>query len=160
MPKVPSEMKSRDRWVRYNERKVPLTVHGKAASSTNSSTWSPFEDAARAEAGVGIGFVLNGDGIACVDLDHCLESGRLAPWASRILAAMPDTYVEVSPGGDGIHVWGFGDVVRGRRVRIAGGGSLELYGTGRYITVTGKRFGACPRVLADLPESIMKLAAE
>jgi primase-polymerase (primpol)-like protein len=107
-----------------------------------------------------LGFVLNGDRIVCVDLDHCLERGKLAPWAAQILAAMPKTYVEVSPGRDGLHIWGLGDVGRGRRIPVAGGGSLEIYGRDRYITVTGKRFGPCPRRLAELPDAITQLAAE
>lgn len=156
---MPRELRLRDRWVRRNERKVPLMADGKAASSTNPSTWTSFEEAARADAGVGLGFVLNGDRVVCIDLDHCLEGRRLASWAAQILTAMPSTYVEISPGGDGLHIWGFGDVNRGRRLRVAGGGTLEIYGSERYVTVTGKRFGGCPTSLAELPESILKLAA-
>lgn len=156
---MPGELRRLDRWVRYSSRKVPLTTQGRPASSTDSSTWSSFKDAARASAGVGIGFVLNGDRIVCLDLDHCLDGRRVTPWAAQILAAVPGTYVEVSPSGDGLHVWGLGDVARGRRLRVAGGGLLEIYGAERYITVTGKRFGDCPWALAELPLSLLKLAA-
>lgn len=157
--RAPRELEEQARWVRYNERKVPLTLAGKAASSTDPSTWTSYREAATSKVGAGPGFVLNGDRIVCVDLDHCLERGKLTPWAARILAAMPNTYVEVSPSGDGLHIWGLGDVGRGRRIPVAGGGSLEIYGRGRYITVTGKRFGSCPRRLAELPEAVTKLAA-
>lgn len=146
--------------MRYNERKVPLTAGGKPASSTDPGTWTSYREAAESKVGVGPGFVLNGDRIVCVDLDHCIERGKLAPWAAQLLASVSATYVEVSPSGDGLHIWGLGDVTRGRRLPVAGGGSLEIYGHGRYITVTGKRYGSCPRRLAELPEAITRLAAE
>ena len=41
------------------------------------------------KAGVGVGYVLaEGDGIVCIDLDHCLDDGKLAPWARTIRSAM------------------------------------------------------------------------
>lgn len=91
------------------------------------------------------GFVLNGDGIVCLDLDHCLLDGELTGRAAEILARCPSTYVEVSLSGTGLHVWGRGEVPKGRRLR-----GVEVYGTGRYIAVTGKRFGRCSSVLGDL----------
>ena len=131
-----AELRSRDRWVRFAADKRPLTASGSWGSSTNAATWCDYATAAASTAGVGIGFVLNGDGIVCVDLDHCLDGrGRLTPWAAELLADLPDTYVEVSPSGHGLHVWGFGDVVKGRK-----SDGVEVYGTGRYLTVTGKRW--------------------
>jgi hypothetical protein len=147
---VPAELRIRDRWVRYSARKVPLTVRGRAASSTDPSTWSTFDAAAESRVGVGVGFVLDGDGVVCIDLDQCLEGRRLAPWAQAILAALPRTYVEVSPSGTGLHVWGYGDVDRAVVVRRADGGGVELYATGRYITVTGDRWADAPLRFADL----------
>lgn len=91
------------------------------------------------------GFVLNGDGIVCLDLDHCLVDGELTERGAEILARCPSTYVEVSLSGTGLHVWGRGEVPKGRRLP-----GVEVYGTGRYIAVTGKRFGRCPSTLADL----------
>ena len=154
--RVPAELTSRDRWVRRAADKCPLTVDGRAASSTNPATWSSYRQARDSDAGVGLGFVLNGDGVVCVDLDHCLSDGVVAPWARRILDVMPDTYVEVSPSGDGLHVFGFGRVDRGRRVRVDGG-YVEVYGQGRYIAVTGNRFGSAPCRLADVSEAIASL---
>ena len=77
-------------------KKVPVTANGRPASSTDSATWCSYRDAVRSTAGAGVGFVLNGDGIACLDLDHCLVDGKPAAWAQRILDRVPATYVEVS----------------------------------------------------------------
>jgi primase-polymerase (primpol)-like protein len=106
--------------------------------------------------GDGIGFVLNGDGIVCMDLDHCLVAGRVAAWAAPVLKAVPRTYIEVSPSGEGLHVWGTGRLPRGRVIGVPGG-RVELYGSGRYLTVTGQRFRGAPPLLAPLGEFIATL---
>lgn len=72
---------------------------------------------------------MNGDGVACVDFDHI---GRRTPsWLAEWLREHP-TFVEWSPSGDGLHVWGFtsGGWRSGRH------GDVECYADGRYITVT------------------------
>lgn len=102
-------------------------------------------------AGVGLGFVLDGDGIACIDLDHCLADGVPDAATERLLSRLPRTFIEISPSGDGLHVWGVAEVRRGRRT-VRGGVATEVYGTGRYITVTGRRFRNSPTRLADLTE--------
>ncbi|MFZ3496095.1 hypothetical protein ACODT5_23235 [Streptomyces sp. 5.8] len=124
-----------------------------SVSSTNSRTWSTYKGAATSEAGVGLGFVLSDeDDIVCIDLDHCLNplTGRLAPWAAAIVRDAGATYVEVSPSGDGLHIWGRADVRQGRRIRRPDGTAVEIYGTGRYIAMTGRRHGNAPSILADV----------
>lgn len=155
---IPAELTSRPRWVRRTERKVPVTVGGTVASSTDPSTWSRYRDAARSTAGVGLGFVLDGDGIVCLDLDHCLDDGTVAGWAQNVLAAAGGTWVEVSPSGRGLHVWGRGRLPDGvgRRLRL-GAGTVEVYATGRYIAVTGRTWGDTPRRLGDLQHVIDSL---
>lgn len=155
---VPAELTSRPRWVRRTERKVPVTAGGTVASSTDPSTWSRYRDAARSTAGVGLGFVLDGDGIVCLDLDHCLDDGTVAGWAQNVLAAAGGTWVEVSPSGRGLHVWGRGRLPDGvgRRLRL-GAGTVEVYATGRYIAVTGRTWGDTPRRLGDLQHVIDSL---
>ncbi len=117
------------------------------ASSTDAGTWTTWGHASGSRVGVGAGFVLDGDGIVCVDLDHCLRGGRLTADGAVLLEGCPSTWVEVSPSGTGLHVWGYADVCE-RRVGEAG--RCEVYGWGRYITVTGKRFRQAPAELADL----------
>lgn len=97
----------------------------------NPSTWSSY---ARVRQHERIGFVLGG-GIACLDLDHCLVGGVPTAAARAVLDRAVGAYVEVSPSGDGLHVWGRAAEQPGRR-RLG----FEVYSVGRYITVTGRVF--------------------
>lgn len=106
-----------------------------------------------------MGFVLDGDGVACIDLDHCLTGGVLEPWAARLVERAGDTYVEVSPSGDGLHIWGFASVPQGRVVATPDGGKAEVYGWGRYITVTSRPWGDTPARLGDLTALVGELIA-
>ncbi|MFC7966862.1 bifunctional DNA primase/polymerase [Streptomyces cinereoruber] len=158
---TPVELTTRDRWVRRAADKRPLTVAGMAASSTDPRTWGTYKSAAASSAGVGLGFVLSDeDDIVCLDLDHCLNplTGRLAPWAAAILRDAGTTYVEVSPSGDGLHIWGRATVRQGRRIRRPDGTAVEIYGTGRYIAMTGRRHGSAPSILADLSALVTRLS--
>lgn len=138
---IPTELTSIDRWVRRSVLKRPLTVSGKAASSTDPSTWATYAEARVSNAGAGLGFVLDGDGIACVDLDGVLTGGVLDPRAAKLLASLDAFYVEVSPSGNGVHAWVNGGSPSGRKVYTQDDGlKVEWYSSGRYITVTGKPF--------------------
>jgi primase-polymerase (primpol)-like protein len=131
-----------------------MTIGGWPASSTKPSTWSTHAEVAASNVGVGPGFVLNGDGIVCIDLDHCLTDGVLEPWAKELLDLTPATYVEVSPSGDGLHIWGRASGFSGGRRLAWHGGMVEVYATERYLTVTERPFVGSLRRLADLSEVI------
>lgn len=148
-------MRAQKRWVRAGKDKVPLRADtGAAASVTDPATWTDHAAAARSGRGAGLGYVLaDGDQVVCIDLDHCLTGGEVAPWARAILDRCPATYVETSRSGTGLHIWGRGTVARGRRIRRADGTALEVYGAGRYIAL-GERYDQAPTDLADLTEVI------
>lgn len=154
--RVPREMVERDRWVRRSAKKVPLTTRSRPASSTDPATWCSYDDARRSTAGAGLGFVLNGDGIVCIDLDHCLSGGVVAAWAQEILDKLPPTYVEISPSGDGLHVFGVADFTGGRKVRV-GDHAVEVYADRRYIAITGQIFGDMPKTLGNISEAVASL---
>jgi len=147
-PKLPVEMTEMARWVRRTATKRPITVTGRPASSTNSETWSSFAEADAAAVGAGLGFVL-GDGVGCIDLDHCFVDGELAEWAAEIVDRCQATFMEVSQSGEGLHIFGLLPDGGGRNMRD-GARSVEFYSTGRYIAVTGNRFAGSPSRLADL----------
>ncbi|MEU5976377.1 DNA primase [Streptomyces sp. NPDC047315] len=153
----PQEMTSRRRWVRRSARKVPLQPSGRPALSTSPATWSSYRTVAGSSVGVGLGYVLGpDDGIVCIDLDHCLHGGQLAQWAREVVDRCSGTYIEVSPSGDGLHIFGRAQVVKGRRI-VRDGRSVEVYGQGRYIAMTGQRFEDAPAELADLSEVVASL---
>lgn len=155
--KPPAELTRGRRWVRHSARKVPLTTASTPASSTDPATWTTYEEARRSSVGAGLGCVLTGDGIVCLDLDHCLDTGgQPLPWAARLLERVPRTWTEISPSGDGLHVWGRADFTGGRKVARPGW-RAEVYGSGRYITVTGRPYEGAPAELADLTEVIASI---
>lgn len=146
---IPAELRSARRWVRHTASKVPLNARtGRVASSIDPRTWSSYKQAQASSYGVGPGFVLNGEAIVCLDLDHCLYDGRLLGWALPIVAACSGTYIEVSPSGTGLHIFGLGPT--GRGIKIRDHRNVECYSTGRYITVTGRKYRDAPSSLADI----------
>lgn len=159
---LPDELTTCDRWVRRSATKVPLTIAGMAASSTDPRTWSSYTEAVKSTAGVGLGFVLSDvDNIVCIDLDHAMNplTGRLEPWAAAIVRDAGATFVEVSQSGTGLHIFGYADVRHGRRIRRADGTAVEIYGTGRFIATTGVKFRAAPSTLADIANVVGALTS-
>jgi primase-polymerase (primpol)-like protein len=151
---IPTALVTVPRWVTFSRDKMPRQTDGTPASSTNPATWATFAAASSAARLLdrGVGFVLNGDGIACIDLDHCITGGVLADWAADIVARAGKTFVEVSPSGTGLHIWGFAEVGKGRRM-----GQVEVYDRGRYMTVTGNRWRGSSRRLADISSLVSDL---
>ena len=130
-------MTSRARWVRHDARKRPLTASGGPASVTDPSTWSTYAEAARSPHGAGLGIVL-GDGLGCIDLDHCFVGGKLAAWAQAIVDEHRDEayLIERSMSGTGLHVFLPMAEAKGSRIRD-GEHNIEVYSRERYMTVSG-----------------------
>ena len=145
---IPQSLRAIPRWVLWrnvqrtkpNRQKVwaklPMTVDGSAASSTDPSTWTDFDTACDAfiMGGYdGLGLVLGAD-VHGIDLDDCrLPSGELSPLADEVLARVQG-YAEVSPSGTGIKVFALTNLDSSRTKKEVG---VELYKDGRYFTVTG-----------------------
>jgi hypothetical protein len=121
--------------------KVPYTIGGNMASTTDPRTWCDFRSAlAGHEDYDGIGIVI-GPPYVGIDLDHCRnpESGVIQPWAMRIIKDL-NSYTEISPSGTGAHIWVIGELPGNRRRK----GPIEMYQGGRYFTVTGKHLEGTP----------------
>ena len=130
---LPAELTSRPRWVNHIDKRPLCSRTGRWASVTDPSTWSTH--AAASATGAPLGFVL-GDGIGCIDLDGCLDEHGIPNEAARtLLAYYEGSYVEVSPSGRGLHIWGTAAPQRGFK-RMWRGQRIEFYSQGRYITVT------------------------
>lgn len=163
---VPIELKQRKQWVcwRYDNRggskptKVPTTIGGYDASSTNPRDWYTFAEVVEhAHKYDGIGFVFTKDDPFCgVDIDDCLIDGEPKDWAKEIVAKLRATYGEVSPSGNGIKFIckATNPLVRGRKV-ACGDGAIELYDSGRFFTVTGNGTGE----IVELQQTIDWLAS-
>jgi hypothetical protein len=139
----PPELCGLPRWVVWKGAKVPYcpTAVNSKASVSDPGTWARFDQAQSAydEGGyLGVGFVLNGDGLVGVDLDKCVNNKTPAPAAMDLMNRIGCTYIEYSPSGAGLRGFGYGENLDGKRKRgVLDGLNVELYATGRYLTVTG-----------------------
>jgi primase-polymerase (primpol)-like protein len=169
---LPRELREFPRWLTWDYQmrparggelkptKVPLQprlIDGREveAKSTDPNTWGSFPAAAafylrhRKRDGAalsGLGLAL-GDGIAGIDIDHCIDPpliGDVAPWAMGIVEAM-DTYTEVSPSGTGVKIFFRATMPEDAQGHVrpflehGPDCRAEFYWTGRYFTVTGAR---------------------
>ena len=166
---VPQELRNLQQWVcwRRIERdgkpaKVPFTPEGKPASVSDPNTWTDFQTALNAYhrgSFNGIGFVLTTEaGIVCVDIDDVTTfewwdpKGWLKPEAMEMVRLM-NSYTEVSPSGQGLHIWCYGHLPAGRRRK----NGVEMYDSGRFITVTGKHLEGTPMDLQERTAELNQL---
>lgn len=162
---IPEIMMDLDRWLRWRliERgdrmsKLPITTKGKAAKSTDPKTWTTFDKANSTWVGDGLGFALGG-GIGCIDLDGAIsEDGILQTWAKRILDKAPETFIEISQSGKGLHIWGFLPEGPGRNLRSKGL-PVEIYSAGRFIALGSQEWMKSSRELAHLGGLAQELTA-
>lgn len=150
---IPNELKQKAQWVVYRleERdgrvtKVPYSVSGKRASTTDATTWATFAQAAAVKEDYsGVGFVFAGDYVG-IDLDKCRnpQTGDVQQWASDAVKEL-DSYTELSQSGTGFHI-----IVRG--ALPAGGnrrGQVEMYAKARYFVMTDKHVADTPNEIAE-----------
>ncbi len=147
---IPPELCALSRWVCWKRDKVPYCASAvnSTASPTDPDTWEGYDQAKTAyeEGGCkGVGFVLNGDGIVGIDIDHCVIDGKPLDAAMKIMDDIGCQYVELSPSGTGLHGFGYAHAVptTGRR-GVINGVHIELYSWGRYLTMTGHALKAGP----------------
>jgi len=176
---VPDELRERDQWVCWRYKwdtdrddwtKMPVDPStGSPGSSTDPDTWTSFGEATdyHESGGIdtdGVGFVVHkGDTVLGLDLDDIRDpdSGDLEPWADDLLDDVP-TYAEVSPSGTGLRLFGLGFVPDdGNRGNIDdAAGHLEMYDSGRYLTVTGQRVDASSEDVRQVNDEIGDVHAE
>jgi len=166
---IPETLRERDQWVCWREEerdgkptKIPVTPGaGGFASATESETWASFEaalDYTETEYADGVGFVFTDDDpIVGVDLDDCRdpETDDVDDAALDIIARL-DSYTEVSPSGTGYHVLVTGTLPDGRNRR----GSVELYDTARFFTVTGDHVDRTPTRVARRQDALTAIHRE
>ncbi|SEP23156.1 hypothetical protein SAMN04487948_12428 [Halogranum amylolyticum] len=166
---IPTTLRDRDQWVcwRTEERdgkatKIPVTPGtGVFASATDPETWDSFEaarDYVEAGKAAGVGFVFTDDDLFVgVDLDDCRdpETGDVDDTARDIIERL-DSYTEISPSGTGYHVLITGDLPEGRNRR----GSVELYDSARFFTVTGNHVDVTPGWIARRQGALVAIHRE
>ncbi|HEX9074658.1 MAG TPA: hypothetical protein VF932_02725, partial [Anaerolineae bacterium] len=159
---IPVELKELRQWVNWKREckrdgrftKVPYQPNGAHADVSKTATWHSFQECVAAlGAFSGIGIVC-ADGLAGIDLDHCLdEQGNPSEFARQVVDAM-STYTEITPSRRGLRCLCRGKLPPGARRKDALG--IEMYDHRRFFTVTGHRF---PRTRKTIEERSGALAA-
>jgi len=139
--------------------KIPKQPNGINADSTQPNTWSDLETVEEAlnknpEQFDGIGFVFTNSGIVGIDIDN--KNEELQEYLSsddtdintNAVAEFIETtksYAEVSPSGNGIHIYMKGSKPEGKSKT----GNFEMYDTKRFFTVTGNRISERKQLADD-----------
>lgn len=125
--------------------KIPYRINGKRADATNPQHYSSFEETVEAfskggYAGIGIGCF---EPLRLVDVDDCIVNGKLDARGQDIVDTL-DSYTELSPSGNGIHIFILADgfAYDSERYYINNRNThVEVYApdvTGKFLTLTGK----------------------
>lgn len=70
-------------------------------------------------------------------MDHCIDSGHIAPWVREIMERIP-AYWGISPSGTGLRAIARAKMPPGGRKQAL----VEVYDAARYATVTGHHLGS------------------
>lgn len=130
---------------------------GFRASINKPAHWDTYERAARVARERnfdGVGFVLtDDDDLFGIDLDNCIETNDvIADWAKEVVD-LGETYTEISPSGRGLRMLARGDIESIRAEKVG----VEVYGAGRYVTITGDRLPGAPDTIQRAPRTIQLL---
>lgn len=133
-------MKALPQWVcAWNSSKVPMrATEYRAASSTDTESWSTYEQAAAAVAqGVydNIGFVFADNGYVGIDIDRGHDDEGFLSELSVDILNRCQSYTEKSRSGRGFHIILKGNLPFKGRNNNSG---LEIYRASRYFIMTGK----------------------
>lgn len=90
--------------------KIPYRINGKRADATNPQHYSTFEETVNefskgGYAGVGVGCF---EPLRLVDVDDCVVDGMIDERGQDIMDNL-DSYTELSPSGNGIHIFVLAD---------------------------------------------------
>lgn len=140
--------------------KIPIQKNGDFASSTNSKTWSTFDNV-----GENKGIVFEpSTGIIGIDFDHCVnERGDITNAQIVDFVHSAKTYVEYSPSGTGLHLL-FKSTERidleANKHHFNDVESVEVYTWGRYFTFTGKEHPASKQLLEVNADIFLQLISQ
>ena len=99
-------MKLEQKLGKTKKDKVPYRTNGARADPTNPEHFTSLEKVIKifdkgGYDGIGIGVF---DDVIAIDIDHCVEDGKLNDFATEIVETLK-TYAKFSISGTGVHIW-------------------------------------------------------
>lgn len=165
---IPESLRAKDRFVLWRSElrggkatKVPKTLRGGNASTTNQNTWCTFNDALAAlqldRDGnySGLGYVLDADEVG-IDFDNSRDpmTGEFAEWAREHIAKL-QTYGDVSQSQRGVKFIARGKLPgRSFNTPIKGVTSDEEYRVEMYDASSARFFALTGATLIDRPTDV------
>lgn len=142
-----------------SETKVPYSASNpsKKVGTDSPDSWTDFITAYETMCTIdgidGIGFVFTAeDPYVGIDLDHIVGDSEIDEWAQDVVSTV-DSYTEVSPSGDGLHIIAEGSLLTSHQQRDNNVG-LEMYDSGRFFTVTGRRLVNSAMDVKSCPDAV------
>lgn len=137
---LPDEMKNLKRFIGFRieilngkTTKIPFSlINNRSTGWNDKEKWLSFNEIKSKNEN--LGFVLDNDYIFCVDLDYSIKYGKLTDMAKNIIDDFKGTYIEISQTGQGLHIFGKGNIPSNM---IKPSEGLEIYKENRYIALTG-----------------------
>lgn len=163
---IPEELKRLNQWIVWKledigakkPTKIPYNaITGRMASVNDPGTWTSFDRVVQVVSSnsgySGIGFVFTDeDDYSFVDLDYTNGDQAALDRQIKIFQEL-DSYSEISPGGNGLHVIVKGKILAGRRRSY-----IEIYSSQRYATFTGNIYPSDkPKPIAERQNELTQL---
>lgn len=164
MNKLVEKFGREKRWVSWKPvekdgriTKIPITRDGRPASSTDSSTWAMHSELVDVPKGI----VFTPDHkLLGIDIDKCLTDNKITHDQKEQIAELileADTYTEVSPSGQGLHLFLAIEDEYGLSLTSNRQAPFEAYTGGRYFTFTGIHYGEEREVRTVTKEEALKI---
>jgi len=133
--------------------KVLVQANGKWGSSVDPKTWTTYK-----KTGDQRGFILTlDDPYILVDLDHCYNGKKPNKWAKTIIKALKPKYIDVSPSGDGLHLFFKGKLPENhKRKPKFEGKPVEVYQEKRFVTMPDHPIKGSMEEIAPLSDTAQK----
>lgn len=156
-------------WVCWKQTATKVPVNPKTGGNAMpnlASTWGTYEQAVRrykqSRDLKGLGFMFSKDlGIVGIDLDDkpnpVFFDGQLTKWASEIVASV-NSYAELSPSGNGLHILTFGEIPHAIGSKDEHG--VEMYDCVRWFTITGKHLPFTPNTIEERQDKITAIHSQ
>lgn len=128
--------------IQGKKTKIPYSLNGVKASSTDPSTWSTYNEIKNHSENIGIVFTAD-QLLLGIDIDHCIDKDThaIVHLQKELIANLfieADTYTEISPSGEGLHLF----LKLEEPLTLSGNkkAPFEMYTKGRYFTFTGNPY--------------------